>query len=200
MNTPSHLILTAALGKRLRRTPVVRSAFLLGAVAPDLPLILLTIGGVVYYHYILGWEIGATFQYIFDDLFFNNPVWIALHNLFHGPTMLLLGLALVWPFRRRINSAFRWFYWFLLGCLLHSGIDVVTHVNDGPLLSFPFEWSIRFQSPISYWDYRYFGREFGIFETVLNIVLLGYLFGPPLYRRLAGWIACIRSPEECCDG
>lgn len=49
---------------------------------------------------------------------------------------------------------------------------------------FPFEWSVRFQSPVSYWDPRFFGREFTVFELLLDLVLLLYLFGPGLWRRL----------------
>ena len=38
MNPPSHWLMTAALGKRLRHLPIAPSAFLLGSVAPDMPL------------------------------------------------------------------------------------------------------------------------------------------------------------------
>ena len=37
---------------------------------------------------------------------------------------------------------------------------------------------LRFRSPLSYWDANYFGREFTIFEMLLNAVLLVYLVGP----------------------
>lgn len=45
--------MTAALDKSLPRVPIVKSAFLLGSVAPDLPLWLLSIGSLIYYHFIL---------------------------------------------------------------------------------------------------------------------------------------------------
>lgn len=185
MNTPSHLIVAAALRKSLRRrVPIIKSAFLIGSVAPDIPLYLLTLGGFIYYQRILGWSERATFRYMFDTLFFNDPFWIATHNALHAPTTLVILLAALWPFRQRLDSPFRWWFWFVAGCMLHTALDIPTHVDDGPLLFFPFEWTTRYSSPVSYWDDRYFGREFAMFELTLDSILLGYLFGPPIWRRL----------------
>lgn len=50
MNLPSHFLMTAGLEKALPRVPMVKSAFLIGSIAPDIPLWLLSIGGMVYYH------------------------------------------------------------------------------------------------------------------------------------------------------
>ncbi|NJP04697.1 MAG: hypothetical protein HC837_03225 [Chloroflexaceae bacterium] len=183
MNTPSHLIITAATQKFYRRTPIVRSAFLLGSVAPDLPLIVLWVSSTIHLHYNQGWTIRAAFRYL-EQLYFVDPIWIAAHNTLHSPTMLVLLLLPLWHYRQRINSWGRWMYWFLLACLLHSVIDIATHGNDGPLLLFPFQWSIRFYSPVSYWDPAYYGREFALFELVLTIGLLTYLFGASVWRRV----------------
>ena len=176
MLTPSHLLMTAALDKSLPRVPIVKSAFLLGSIAPDLPLWILSMGSLIYYHFILGWSTRATMSFVFEELYFHNPFWIASHNLLHSPILLLLGLALVWRHRRNIGSRQRWLFWFLLACLFHATVDIFTHVDDGPLLFFPLEWTIRFHSLVSYWDYRYYGREFRNFEQALNGVLLLYLF------------------------
>lgn len=54
VNTPSHLIINAALRKRATRSgdvTIPRSAFLLGAVLPDIPLWLLWLGAYGYYRY-----------------------------------------------------------------------------------------------------------------------------------------------------
>ena len=184
MNTPSHFLMTTALDKSLSRVPIVKSAFLLGSVAPDLPLWLLSIASISYYHFLQGWSLRDTFSLIFGELYFHNPVWIASHNFLHSPILLLLLLGLLWRSRRNIGSPVRWFFWFLLACLLHSVVDIFTHADDGPLLFFPLEWTIRFHSPISYWDSQYYGREFRIFERVLNIVLSLYLFSPRICRYL----------------
>ncbi len=176
--------MTAALDKSLPRVPIVKRAFLLGSVAPDLPLWILSIGSISYYHFIQGWSLRETFNYIFDELYFHNPFWIASHNFLHSPILLLLALSFLWQSRRHIGSRTRWFFWFVVACLLHSFVDIFTHVNDGPLLFFPLEWTIRFHSPISYWDPQYYGREFQVFERILNAVLLIYLFSPRLCRYL----------------
>jgi membrane-bound metal-dependent hydrolase YbcI (DUF457 family) len=188
MNTPSHFIMTAALDKALPRVPIVRGAVLIGSVAPDLPLWMLSIGGLIYYQYILGWSSAETFRMMFDELYFKHPVWIALHNTLHSPVVLLTGLAVVWRKRRNIGSWQRWWFWFFLACLLHSIVDILTHADDGPLLLFPLNWSIRFNSPVSYWDSRYYGDRFQQFEFILDAILLIYLLKDRVSRLIHKWI------------
>jgi len=181
--------MTAALRKRLRPLPIPQRAFLLGSVMPDIPFWLLSIGGGLYFRYGLGWSGEAAARHMFDTLYFYNPGWIAAYNVLHAPMLLGIFLLLLWPFRQRLDSPLRWLFWFVMACLFHSVVDIFTHVNDGPLLFFPFEWTIRFHSPISYWDPAYYGREFARFELALNLVLLLYLVVSPLrrrYRRSAG--------------
>ncbi|MBD1855313.1 MULTISPECIES: hypothetical protein [Leptolyngbya] len=72
MNTPSHFLMTAAIDKALPQVPIHQKAFLLGAVAPDLPLWILSAGGIVYYHFVLGWSMTATFRRMFVELYFHN--------------------------------------------------------------------------------------------------------------------------------
>ncbi|MGF1498431.1 MAG: metal-dependent hydrolase [Elainellaceae cyanobacterium] len=182
MNTHSHFLMTVALDRTCRRIPIVKSAFLLGSVAPDLPLWLLSIGGLVYYRYLLKWETAAAFHRMFDELFFQHPLWIVPHNLLHAPLVLLVGLGIVWPARRNIGSRSRWCFWFLLACLLHSGVDILTHVDDGPLIFFPFDWQTRFRSAVSYWDDRYYAQTFQLFEQTANLGFLLYLLIPRCYR------------------
>lgn len=184
MNTPSHLIITAALRKRVRPAPIPTSAVLWGSIAPDLPLYLLSIGGLLYYRFFLGWDARTASRFMYDDLFFNSPFWLVPHNLLHAPIMLLIGMALLWSRRRQIAGPFRWLFWFLASCMLHTIIDILCHVDDGPLLFFPFNWTYRFHSLISYWDPRYYGVQFTVFELTLDVVLLGYLLVPRLLRWL----------------
>ncbi|HEY9737222.1 MAG TPA: metal-dependent hydrolase [Trichocoleus sp.] len=192
MNTPSHFLMTAALDKALPRVPIHRQAFLLGSVAPDIALWLLSIGGMVYYRFILGWSSQEAFDVMFDNLYFHNPFWIAAHNLLHAPILLLLGIGLVWRKRRNIGSSSRFFFWFLLACLLHAGVDILTHVDDGPVLFFPFSWTVRFHSSVSYWDPRHYGREFGLFEAILNSLLILYL----LRGRVCSFISRFRQKNS----
>lgn len=144
--------MTAAINKFLPRTPIVKSAFLLGAVVPDLPLWLLSIGGLVYYCFLRGWTMADAARLLFDDLYFHNPFWTTCHNLLHSPLLLLLELSMVWRTRRNIGSRDRWWFWFLAACLFHIAVDILTHVDDGPLLLFPLNRSLRFHTPVSYWN------------------------------------------------
>lgn len=187
MNTPSHIIINAALRRRFRRrVPIPSRAFLLGGLMPDVPLTLISIGSLVYYRYYLAApDVGERMRYGFDYQFFNDPLWIIPHNFLHAPVILLLFMAVLWPFRQRIDSVGRAWFWFCAGCLVHTALDIPTHVNDGPLLLFPFNWTTRFYSPISYWDANYYGRQFAVFELVLDVLLLVYLFLPALRRRIA---------------
>jgi hypothetical protein len=185
MNTPSHLIINAALRKRAGAAiPIPRGAFLLGAVLPDIPLWLLWMGAYAYYRHILGDPAITLMDPMFDRFYFSDPFWMASHNLLHAPTVLLTTMALLWRFRAAPGARGHWWFWFAAGCLVHTALDIPTHVDDGPLIFFPFDWTTRFQSPVSYWDSRHFGREFGIFELLLDFGLLIYLFGPGLWRRL----------------
>lgn len=184
MNTPTHFLMTAALHQALPRVPIVTSAFLLGSVAPDLPLWLLSVGGGLYLHYGLGWDMATTAHFMFDDLYFYNPVWLASHNFLHAPLLLILGLTIVWRSRCHIGSSQRWLFWFFLACLLHSVVDIFTHVDDGPLLFFPFNWTFRFRSAISYWDDRYHGQTVQQIEQLMDLGFLIYLLVPRIYRYL----------------
>lgn len=187
MNTPSHLIINAALNKRLRGVTMSRSAFLLGSVIPDIPLFLLYLGGLVYYRYILGDASIRSMDPLFDQLYFGNPWWIAAHNFFHALLLQLPAITICWNYAGRPGTRRHWVFWFAAGCLIHTLIDIATHANDGPLLLFPLDWHTRFHSPISYWDPRYHGVQFTIFELSLDLLLLAYLLWPWLQRRLAAW-------------
>ena len=182
MNTPSHFLMTAALRRAWKRQPPPASACLLGSVAPDIALYLLSLGGALHFRYLLGWSAEATWRHLFDTLYFHNPFWIAAHNSLHSPTVLLIALLALWRVQSLREALRRWLLWFLTACLLHSIVDVLTHVDDGPLLFFPFEWTIRFGSPVSYWDSRHYGAQFAVFELTLDACLLAYLCLPPLWR------------------
>ncbi len=187
MNTPSHMIITAALAKPFRHNPlplnpannrrfkILKGALLWGAVAPDVPLYLLTLGGWIYYCLILGWDASDAFRYMFQELFFKDPFWIATHNALHSPILLMFSLGVLWQVHHIYKRDVSWLVWFFLACLFHTAVDIPLHVEDGPLLLFPLNWSIRFQSVISYWDPRYYGNQFIWFEIGLDMLLLLYL-------------------------
>src|SRR5439155_3420165 len=54
------------------RLRIVPSAFVLGAVAPDVPLWLLVLGSTLDYRVILGWSPSATWYHMFCTLYFHR--------------------------------------------------------------------------------------------------------------------------------
>ena len=168
--------MTVAAGKLLpwaRNSP--RWALALGSIAPDLPLYFLSFGGIFYFRNVLGWESERVFRHLFDELYFNDPGWIALHNFLHSPLMLILLLGLALIIKRRKPRIGRWLCFFLAACMLHSIVDVLTHHDDGPVLFFPIDWQYRFSSPVSYWDRNHFGGRFMVFEVLFDLVVFVFL-------------------------
>lgn len=184
MNTPSHLIINAALYKAADRKAVSQSALLWGAVMPDIPLVLLSVGFYVYHRWLVAPPMSGFMGQAYDNLYFNNLWWIASHNSLHSPLALSIYLMLLWRQRNQPHLQGYWWFWFVIGCLTHSIIDILTHVNDGPVLFWPLDWHMRFRSIVSYYDPAHFGNQFTIFEFMLDMLLLGYLFLPRLIRRL----------------
>lgn len=165
--------MTIAIGKLWKRAKgAPRFALGLGSVAPDIPLYLMSFGGIAFFKYVKGWTNEATFSHLFDRLYFHDPLWIGFHNLFHSPTMLLILGINALLLRKRYPKICTWMLYFLAACFLHSVVDIVTHHDDGPVLFFPFNWDYRFASPVSYWDPAYFGRQFMVFEGLLNLALV----------------------------
>jgi membrane-bound metal-dependent hydrolase YbcI (DUF457 family) len=185
LNTiPSHLVINAAIEKRFGASfKLAKSAFLWGSVAPDIPLAFLSLGYFVYNRYFFGQSAPKMMSSTFDDLYFNNPLWIASHNFLHSPTALIIYALLLWRFRDKPNIRGGWWLSFVFGCMVHSVIDILTHYNDGPVLFFPFDWHIRFHSPVSYWDKAHHAGQFFWVEVGINMALLGYLFLPQLIQQ-----------------
>ena len=178
MQTYSHFLMTAALGRHLKRRKVSvhTGAFLLGSVLPDIPFALLTLVYESYYLWIAPLAPGQTWrsimEYLHFDVFYRDPIWIVGHNFFHAPLVLLsCGLAGFW-LRRRWGNAL---LWFAGGAGLHSLIDVLTHHSDGPLIFFPLNWTYRFASPISYWEAGYHAGIVAPLEHALDLLFIGYL-------------------------
>lgn len=184
MNTPSHFIMTAALRKALPNVPIVAAAFLIGSVAPDIPLYLLSFGGIVYFHYGLGWSLSETADHMYKTLYFEDAGWIAFHNLFHSLVVICAGILVARIIRDRYPRLSGWLHWFFLSCCLHTLVDIFTHVDDGPVFLWPLTQTYRFDGPVSYWDPSFYGRQFATFEILFDAVLVIYLALPWLWRRL----------------
>lgn len=196
MNTPSHFIMTAALKKALPAVPIVGTAFLIGSVAPDIPLYLLSLGGIVYFHYGLGWSGSETAEHMYGTLYFENPGWIGFHNVFHSFVVILAGIVLARIIRQRRPRLSAWIHWFLVACCLHTVVDIFTHGDDGPVFLWPLSQTFRFYSPVSYWDPNFYGRQFAIFELLFDAALIGYLVLPWLRRRFGAASAQVPATDE----
>lgn len=194
MQTYSHLLIAAVLRKPLQkrlqitakseRIPCFKgSAFVFGAVLPDLPLIITTLVCIVI-DKLNGLALpgpdtesaGSVTKRLFNDWYFNNPWVITEHNLFHSPTSLLLLLIIIGGlWKAGVKRFTPWIFWLVIGCFLHTSCDIPVHHDDGPLLFFPFNWDIRYLSPLSYWDPAHHGRQFAVFEHLLDLLLIGIL-------------------------
>lgn len=162
----------ARVARRLLPDGATRRAILWGGLAPDIGLAALSAGALVWFPLVEGRTVDATFDHVYRDLFYEDPVWVVGHNTLHAPpvlvVLLLVGLRLRGPLGR-------WLAAFAVGCLLHSVVDILTHHDDGPLLLFPFDWSTRFISPVSYWDPAHGGRVLGPIDVAITVLGGGWL-------------------------
>ncbi len=174
MITPTHVVTHAVLARfsgRLRNgflaTPAARRAFVIAGAAPDIPLYLLSAGALAYYPLFRGLSVSETFGLAFDDLFYNSPLWIIGHNTLHSP--VVVG-ALFLLAGRGFLARFGWLKAFAAGCVLHIAMDIPVHHSDGPLVFFPFNWSYRFASPVSYWDPTRYGNVLAPIDLGITVI------------------------------
>lgn len=197
MQTLSHFLITAfgtAQTKRHSTIALHASALLVGSVLPDIPFALLTILGEIYFLWFaplpgIG-EAASAMQimvYLHFDRFFNDPLWIVSHNLFHSLVVngLLIGLG-GWFYRQRGHQWGFILFWLAVGMMFHTVIDVFTHSSDGPLIFFPLNWTYRFTSPVSYWETENHGQTFTLLEYLLDLVILGYFIWRWYQHRYQG--------------
>jgi len=176
VRTPSHFILTAALARAgKKRVIMAKTACLVGSVAPDVPLFLLSSGTAFYLFLTKGRPLTGAHAFMFNDLFYHDPLWIVTHNSLHAPLVLTLGLVLSWSQRRSIGTRGHGLFWFFTAA--------VTHASDGPLLLFPFDWALRFHSPVSYWEPGFYPGVVTFVEYGLDLAALVYLSATWLRRR-----------------
>ncbi len=202
MQTYSHAILTAALNRPLKKwrarnperiPPVQTGALMLGSILPDVLLIAIS-GIAIASDFARGvfrdprftqltpdtptptelLDLSMTMR-LFDVWFFENRWIISAQNIFHSPLILTTLIIVGYQLWRRGQKRGAALFWIACAALLHSLIDIPLHTNDGPLLLFPFNWTYRYFSPLSYWDPNYYGREWSIFEHGLDVVLLVWL-------------------------
>lgn len=158
MNTPSHMLIGAAVfGRPL--VPSILVAALAGGLAPDLPMFAMVLWATRV--------VGVPEHEVFSTLFFSET-WQSVFAIDHSFFIWggLLGLA-VWR-RQIILRAFAG------AGLLHALADFLTHHDDARRQFWPVsDWVFR--SPVSYWDARFYGNAFGLFEVALVVTLAAFL-------------------------
>ena len=153
MNTPTHLLVAAAVLARPGRK-AINSGALLGALLPDLSLYMLVAGARMQ---------GESFQTIFSELYFSES-WQTIFAIDNSAPLYAALLALALWLRRP-------FLWALAaGALLHLALDLPLHHDDGRPHFWPFTGWI-FQSPVSYWDFDRYGWVVMPLEFLLIIAL-----------------------------
>ncbi|MEM7811948.1 MAG: metal-dependent hydrolase [Planctomycetota bacterium] len=171
MNTPTHALINWTAAKAVPVESFPTSAVLLGSVAPDIPLYFLSIGGGLYYRFVKGEPVDRVGEILFQDLFYNDPWWVSLHNVLHSPTVLIALLAGLYFSLGREAFAGSWWVWFCGSCLLHTLVDIPVHHDDGPLIFWPLNRTYRFASPVSYWDPAHYARIVMPLEGLLAVGL-----------------------------
>lgn len=179
MQTPSHLLLTALAATGIKRrwnVPIHMTALLIGSVLPDLPFTVLTLAGEVYFHWFASLPVSgmSVMEYLHFDRFFNDPLWIVSHNLFHSLLINSVLIVIGWWVHRNQRVWGLTLFWLGISMSAHTVIDIFTHRSDGPLFLFPLSWTYRFSSPVSYWESAYFGQYFSILEWVINLSIVIY--------------------------
>lgn len=181
MQTPTHFLTSALIERYLPETGIPKhtTAFLVGALLPDLPFTLLTVLYEIYCRWFAELPqnpYSSIMKYLHFDLFFNDPIWIIGHNTLHS---LIVNLVLICVGYLALKHHRRWgvmLFWLAAGMLLHTIIDIFTHTSDGPLMFFPLNWIYRFPSPVSYWEADHFGQFVVVAEYTVNGAILVYFF------------------------
>ncbi|MCK8482954.1 hypothetical protein MUY21_02795 [Aliiroseovarius sp. S2029] len=177
--TQTHLLVSAAVFTRPGNRTIALAG-LLGALVPDADVWAMFViermrgaSGCEVFHYRYWEEPWTTLQILLNSI----PAYLTLIAL------SLAGLLVPGLLSRRVVLIV---LVFASSALLHVGTDFLLHHDDARAQWVPFtDWVFR--SPVSYWDPRYNGRIFMIFEICLGLglaALIGLRF-----RRKRVWVA-----------
>jgi hypothetical protein len=188
MITPSHLIYGWALAKYTEKAGLETSHrttwFLVGSILPDMAVfVFFVVNGLIlrYGH-----------EQLWDDMYFNSAWSIAFtlsHSLLLWPALLAVGHWRQWAALSAVAIA----------ALLHIIVDFCVHTADAYMHFWPLtDW--RFISPVSYWNRAEYGLYVGLFDTVLVMGLLTFLYTRYLRQRYVQLILGILLALYLCRG
>ena len=183
MNTQTHILLAATLLTRPGR-PLRNAAVIVGGLVPDMSILVMWASAKLS---------GTPESVIWRDLYWR-PEWQSAGAMTNSlPLYLALAVAAA-GFGARLNPMVplvaappdplgqgRGIEWhvailaFSLAAMVHIATDFPVHVFDGHPTFWPFsDWV--FQSPVSYWDPRYFGDYLSFIELALAAGLIAILW------------------------
>ncbi len=154
MNTPSHMLLGAAVFGRANQAKITAAA-LLGGLAPDISLYMMA-----------GWTLfvqNIPPDVVFGQHYFSRE-WMQVFA--YDNSFILWGALLGFGLWRKKP----WVIAFAGAAILHLVADFLLHHDDAR----PHFWPLSnwvFQSPVSYWDSRYYGRIIAPLELLMDFIL-----------------------------
>lgn len=153
MNTPAHAVLNLlVLGRH--QTRQLQLAVLIGALLPDLPMLL--------FYFIAKVFLGIAESRIWGELY-HQEIWQIFFAVFNSIPLIGLGLIIS---VRLPSPAGRMLF---LSMMLHVLFDLPLHNADAHRHFFPLsDW--RYHSPVSYWDPNHFGSIITAMEISLVII------------------------------
>lgn len=180
MNTQTHILLAATLFARPGRENRLRnSAVLTGALIPDV---------LIFAMFLWSKIIGAPESEVWSVWYFTPP-WMTAIDWMNSVPVFLALLAAAYALHRKDWGNPRYvaaLMLFALAALTHILGDLPLHVDDGHAHFVPLsQW--RFESPVSYWDPRFYGNSFALIELALGlglIIALWRRFSRPAVRAI----------------
>ena len=164
MNTPTHLILAAAVFAKPNQ-PKLTWAALIGGFLPDLSLYFM----VIWHKFVLN----TSERVIFDEVYFSK-YWQFVFSVDNSFFVwgAILALALV--------ARNGWVIALSGAGFLHLMFDFPLHHDDARAHFWPLsDW--KFESPVSYWDPAHYGGIMAPLEYIFALILLTIL-----WRRFTG--------------
>jgi len=156
MNTPAHIIVNLFLLERKRDDFSCIAATGLGALIPDIPMMI--------FYFLERVILGYSEATIWKNHYFNSIWTTTITDWVNSIPLLLMGILVCSLFKKKIGVAL------FMSMLLHSLCDLPLHGSDAHRHFLPFS-QFKFVSPISYWDPAYYGHIFFIIEVSMVIFL-----------------------------
>jgi len=174
MNTPAHVIINLLVlgkGKETKHQLAIAA----GALLPDVPMF-----GFYFFEKI----IRKIPEYVIWTHQYHQVSWQNIFDAFHS--LPVIGIGLAWSLYARNHLGVLLFS----SMLLHVAGDFPLHHDDAHRHFFPLsDW--RFESPVSYWDPRYYGEVAASLEILVVIVSCLVLFSrytSSIQRGLVGMV------------